>query len=114
MFSRLPVKKLSRQSTSFPSLRSRSQRCEPMNPAPPVTNILIDVAPNLRSLRPSRVLCVQRVSSMQSTRRAAETAENILFSSHRVVPEIKHVHLRLLKTIDRLPRRANDRLVLIE
>src|SRR5215203_4217719 len=41
MFSRLPVKKLSRQSTSLPSLISRSQRCEPINPAPPVTKILI-------------------------------------------------------------------------
>src|SRR5512138_752892 len=35
----LPVKKLSTQITSWPSARSRSQRCEPMKPAPPVTSI---------------------------------------------------------------------------
>src|SRR6266566_3840812 len=38
MFSRRPVKKLSRQSTSCPSANKRSHKCEPMNPAPPVTN----------------------------------------------------------------------------
>src|SRR5689334_15884127 len=32
-----PVTKLSRQRTSQPSCNSRSQRCEPRNPAPPVT-----------------------------------------------------------------------------
>ena len=37
----LPVKKLSRRMTSLPSARSRSQRCEPIKPAPPVTSILI-------------------------------------------------------------------------
>src|SRR5688572_28497960 len=41
MFCFRPVKKLSRQTTSAPSDRSRSQRCEPMKPAPPVTRILI-------------------------------------------------------------------------
>ena len=33
------VKKLSRQITSWPCSTSRSQRCEPRNPAPPVTRI---------------------------------------------------------------------------
>src|ERR1051326_2383893 len=31
-----PVRKLSMQMTSSPSPRNRSQRCEPMNPAPPL------------------------------------------------------------------------------
>src|SRR4030095_2041004 len=41
ILSRRPVKKLSRQSTSCPSFSSRSQRCEPIKPAPPVTRIRI-------------------------------------------------------------------------
>src|SRR5712691_6196686 len=45
MFSLEPVKKLSRQMTSTRSERSRSHRCEPMKPAPPVTRIR--TAPNL-------------------------------------------------------------------
>src|SRR5437764_6198221 len=32
----VPVRKLSMQMTSSPSARKRSQRCEPMKPAPPV------------------------------------------------------------------------------
>src|SRR5918998_1124379 len=39
MFRLRPVKKLSRQITKCPSARSRSQRWEPMKPAPPVTRI---------------------------------------------------------------------------
>src|SRR4030095_7713798 len=35
-------------------------------------------------------------------------------SSHRKIPEIKHVHLRLSKTINRFLRRADDRLILVE
>src|SRR5262249_57785655 len=38
MFERREVKKLSTQRTSSPRARSRSQRCEPINPAPPVTS----------------------------------------------------------------------------
>src|SRR5271170_2764583 len=37
--SRTGEKKLSTHRTSFPLLRSRSQRCEPRNPAPPVTRM---------------------------------------------------------------------------
>src|SRR5215207_2377546 len=37
MFLRLPVRRLSMQTTSKPSRRSRSQRWLPINPAPPVT-----------------------------------------------------------------------------
>jgi hypothetical protein len=36
MLSAFPVMKLSTQITSCPSARNRSQRWEPMNPAPPV------------------------------------------------------------------------------
>ena len=38
MLSFVPVKKLSTQSTSQPSPRSRSHKWEPMKPAPPVTS----------------------------------------------------------------------------
>src|SRR5262245_2770991 len=37
MFSLLPVKRLSTHSTSSPACNNASQRCEPRNPAPPVT-----------------------------------------------------------------------------
>ncbi len=40
MLRRLPVSRLSRQMTSCPSARNRSQRCEPTNPAPPVMTVL--------------------------------------------------------------------------
>src|ERR1700743_3633928 len=38
-FSALPVEKSSMTTTAFPSAKSRSTRCEPMKPAPPVTRI---------------------------------------------------------------------------
>src|SRR6266404_4169282 len=41
-FSALPVEKSSITTTVFPSAKSRSTRCEPMNPAPPVTKIKED------------------------------------------------------------------------
>src|SRR4051794_12164962 len=43
MFSFEPVKKLSTQRTSCPSATRRSQRCEPMNPAPPVTRTVFPI-----------------------------------------------------------------------
>src|SRR5690606_37419591 len=39
MFLREPVKKLSRHITSWPSDNSRSHRCDPRKPAPPVSRI---------------------------------------------------------------------------
>src|SRR3982751_7086914 len=44
MLSFEPVKKLSAHMTSSPRARSRSQRWEPMNPAPPVTSTRFLVA----------------------------------------------------------------------
>ena len=38
MLSVLPVTRLSTATTSYPSASSRSHRCDPRNPAPPVTN----------------------------------------------------------------------------
>ena len=38
-----PVKKLSRHVTSLPSLSKRSHKCEPRNPAPPVTSIFLPI-----------------------------------------------------------------------
>src|SRR3546814_14191169 len=43
-FRREPVKKLSTQMTSLPSERSRSDRWEPMKPAPPVIRTLDDTS----------------------------------------------------------------------
>jgi hypothetical protein len=39
-FRRFPVRRLSTQITWCPSPRNRSQRCDPMNPAPPVITVL--------------------------------------------------------------------------
>ena len=36
-----PVKKLSTHSTSLPSAKRRSVKCEPMNSAPPVINMRV-------------------------------------------------------------------------
>src|SRR4051812_45496981 len=41
MLRRWPVSRLSTQTTSSPSARNRSQRCDPTNPAPPVMMVLI-------------------------------------------------------------------------
>src|ERR1051326_3488763 len=41
MLRRLPVSRLSTQTTAWPSASSASQRCDPMNPAPPVTKTRI-------------------------------------------------------------------------
>src|SRR4051812_6968666 len=43
MFDLAPVKKLSAQITSQPSASKRSTKCEPRNPAPPVTSTLFFV-----------------------------------------------------------------------
>ena len=56
------VKKLSRQTTSWPLLTRRSHRCEPRKPAPPVTRIRFNMGTCLRadtSLAASR-LAVRR------------------------------------------------------
>src|SRR5689334_3296799 len=46
MLSGEPVRRLSMQMTSSPSARKRSQRCDPMKPAPPVMRMrAIDVVP---------------------------------------------------------------------
>src|SRR5207302_10281924 len=45
----VPVRKLSMQMTSSPSSRKRSQRCEPMKPAPPVMRMRA-----IASARPDR------------------------------------------------------------
>ena len=39
MFERAPVTKLSTHNTSPPSSSKRSHRCDPINPAPPVTRV---------------------------------------------------------------------------
>ena len=45
MLSGVLVRKLSMQMTSSPSARNRSQRCEPMKPAPPVMSTRAIVCP---------------------------------------------------------------------
>src|SRR4051794_11157352 len=45
MFSILPVSRLSMATTSLPRASSASQRCDPRNPAPPVTTTRVTSAP---------------------------------------------------------------------
>src|SRR5712692_2992724 len=66
MFSRRPVKKLSTQITSWPSLRSLSQRCEPIKPAPPVTSILISIVFEFRVSGFEFCKCVPSESYLQN------------------------------------------------
>src|SRR5690349_5882824 len=53
MLRRLPVSRLSTHTTLFPSASSASHKCDPTNPAPPVTNTRIDVFP--QSSRQARI-----------------------------------------------------------
>src|SRR5262252_1013620 len=55
-FSRLPVMKSSMQTTSQPLSRKNSTRCEPMNPAPPVTSTRIAGLRAEHALAPDRVV----------------------------------------------------------
>src|SRR5438046_6267658 len=48
-FAGVPVMKLSRQTTSWPSARKRSHKCEPMNPPPPVISVRITSPPDQKS-----------------------------------------------------------------
>src|SRR4051812_6834289 len=56
MFSLLPVNRLSTHSTSWPACSSSSQRCEPRNPAPPVTRTFF-MAAAMQEPRPKARLC---------------------------------------------------------
>src|SRR3954469_24833825 len=56
MFSLLPVNRLSTHSTSWPACSSSSQRCEPRNPAPPVTRTFF-MGAAMQEPRPAARLC---------------------------------------------------------
>src|SRR5207253_9166449 len=55
-FSRDPVTKSSMQTTSHPWSRKNPERCEPMNPAPPVISIRIAGLRSEHGLAPDRVV----------------------------------------------------------
>src|SRR5450756_2709705 len=57
-FSCFPVLKSSRTRTSYPAVSRASTRCEPMNPAPPVTRIRPSMRPSYcaGAARPSPLL----------------------------------------------------------
>ena len=50
MFLLVPVKRLSAHKSSWPSSRRRSIKCEPRNPAPPVTKIRFRLSYNRAKL----------------------------------------------------------------
>src|SRR3954471_3225114 len=56
MFSLLPVNRLSTHSTSWPACSSSSHRCEPRNPAPPVTRTFF-MAAVMQEPRPAARFC---------------------------------------------------------
>ena len=71
MLSTLPVTRLSMATTSSPRSSSASQRCEPRNPAPPVTTIRPSIRP-----RPMR-RCVRRSRGGRSARRRVEQVAGV-------------------------------------
>src|SRR5512135_974383 len=76
MFCRREVKKLSTQSTSSPRDSSRSHRCDPMNPAPPVTRTRFILPPLGESSFASRLLVPRdRPAQAFLERRAGDEAE---------------------------------------
>src|SRR5579883_2300362 len=69
MLSVLPVMRLSITTTSKPSANSRSHRCEPRNPAPPVTSARgMAATPLYAYQRDTLVHCVQHFSSSADCR----------------------------------------------
>src|SRR5713226_5716879 len=63
----LPVMKLSTQTTSCPSARNRSHRCEPMKPAPPVIRV---------RMRSSRFSCLTLPWRHPGARRMTEYSDH--------------------------------------
>src|SRR4051812_29427299 len=61
MLENVPVKRLSIQKTRWPCWMSRSQRCEPMKPAPPVTKMFNSELKPMGLVLPA-VCCVSRLS----------------------------------------------------
>jgi hypothetical protein len=72
MFCLRPVKKLSRHKISWPSLSSRSHKCEPRKPAPPVMRIRISVKLNgaQSGLMPQLKKCLTKAWSERNSKRA--------------------------------------------
>ena len=70
-FISFPEERLSTTETSQPSLIRRSTRCEPINPAPPVTNalILIQTSDNRRQTTISKKLCNHRYMQIYTDKR---------------------------------------------
>ena len=66
MLRRAPVKKLSTQTTIAPLASSRSQRCEPRKPAPPVTSTRFSRCISSGPVFPSLMLRVGRRKSFRS------------------------------------------------
>src|SRR5713101_53611 len=74
-----PVAKLSRQRTSCPPARSRSHKCEPKNPAPPVTRMDFF----MRSIpRYSYRASAQSLHPVHRIFPGPPTFSNVLFPSH--------------------------------
>jgi hypothetical protein len=88
----VPVKKLSRQMTSWPAAIKRSQRCEPRNPAPPVTNTVLElytVPPISRSeyeRLSRRSDCARAIGTkLRMARHDANTNEHVFPSFQRII-----------------------------
>src|SRR5512141_1025168 len=79
MFCRREVKKLSTHRTSSPRAISRSHRCDPMNPAPPVTRTRFIPPPPVESFSASRLLVPRdRPAQAFLERRMRDEAELLL------------------------------------
>src|ERR1700757_2984886 len=76
-FSNLPVEQSSITTTDLPSASKRSTRCDPMNPAPPVTStclLIIPVSLSLLATYPRvRVAATQSVGGLRLLHRRDES-----------------------------------------
>src|SRR5262245_34772526 len=94
MLSRSPVSRLSTQMTSWPSRRKRSQRCDPMKPAPPVTRMraisaLYHRRTSDREIREAHLahrLRFPKVSAVEDHRFLEHSADAIEIGTAKFVP----------------------------
>src|SRR5438874_2791322 len=67
-----PVERLSSTATSWPSASSRSARCEPMNPAPPVIRTFMAAREAISAPRDGRAYAAQVLDSEDHCARHCE------------------------------------------
>src|SRR5574342_611548 len=117
MLSREPVSRLSMQTTSQPFPKRKSQRCEPRNPAPPVTRTRTrarsarqDGFPSDRMVldaEPAHALRLPEVAPVEDHGTLEEAAQALEVEVLELVP-LRHEHDRV-RALGRLVRGVAER-----